>query len=223
MTDTLPLFPLSSVLLPRTTLPLHIFEPRYRQLVSDLVGEVIPDRRFGVVGIKQGWEVGDDNVDAMYDIGCSALVEQVQQLPEGRYDLTVTGDQRFRLLQIDDASAPYLMAHVEWLPDEDADFGEYDHLATTARAAHEQYHTTGLRGDRYDPPDPEVDFADLGYALLDNCVLTTEDRQAVLAETHPVTRLRSVRALLLRETEFLRELRAVPAPLTEFAEQSSVN
>ncbi|WP_243793297.1 LON peptidase substrate-binding domain-containing protein [Saccharopolyspora gloriosae] len=225
MTDTLPLFPLSTVLLPGADLPLHIFEARYRQLVLDLVEEVVPDRRFGVVGIRQGWEVGDDNVDSMYDVGCSARLRQVQQLPQGRYDITADGGQRFRLLQIDREAAPYLMARVEWLPDSEPaeDPRLTGRLDAAARAAHERYHGTGLRGDRYDAPAPDVDPADLSYVLAEDCVLSAEDRQDLLAETDPLARLRLVRRLLVREAEFLRELRAVPAPLAEFAEQTSVN
>ena len=224
--DTLPLFPLSTVLLPGASLPLHIFEPRYRQLTVDLVNEVVPDRRFGVLGIKQGWEVGEDNVESMHDIGCSALMEQVRQLPEGRYDITSTGEQRFRLLEVDHEAAPYLMAKVEWLPDSKPAHDSEQRrelLATSARAAHERYHGTGLRGDRYEPPPDDVAIADLAYTLADDCVLSVDDRQSLLAETDPLARLRMVRKLMLREAEFLRELRAVPAPLTEFAEKTSVN
>ncbi|MBK0867294.1 MULTISPECIES: LON peptidase substrate-binding domain-containing protein [unclassified Saccharopolyspora] len=225
MTDTLPLFPLSTVLLPGAALPLHIFESRYRQLVLDLVNDVVPDRRFGVVGIRQGWEVGDDNVDSMYDVGCSARLQQVQQLPQGRYDVSADGAQRFRLLQIDREAAPYLMARVEWLPDtepaEDPRIGP--RLDAAARAAHERYHGTGLRGDHYDPPAADTELADLAYALAEDCVLSTEDRQELLAETDPLARLRLVRRLLVREAEFLRELRAIPAPLAEFTEGTSVN
>lgn len=225
MTETLPLFPLSTVLLPGADLPLHIFEARYRQLVLDLVEEVVPDRRFGVVGIRQGWEVGDDNVDSMYDVGCSARLRQVQQLPQGRYDITADGGHRFRLLQIDREAAPYLMARVEWLPDSEPaeDPRLTGRLDAAARAAHERYHGTGLRGDRYDAPAADLDAADLSYALAEDCVLSTDDRQELLAETDPLARLRLVRRLLVREAEFLRELRAVPAPLAEFAEQTSVN
>lgn len=226
MTDTLPLFPLSTVLLPGASLPLHIFEARYRQLIVDLVNEVVPGRRFAVVGIKQGWEVGEDNVDSMYDIGCSAVLDDVRQLPEGRYDVTGNGEHRFRLLQVDREAAPYLMARVEWLPDtESADDSRLrrEHLATAARSAHERYHSTGLRGDRYDAPAADTDTADLSYALAEDCVLSPEDRQNLLAETDPLARLRLIRKLLLREAEFLRELRAIPAPLAEFAEQTSVN
>lgn len=226
MIDVLPLFPLGSALLPGGHLPLHIFEPRYRQLVTDLVGEELPDRRFGVVGIRQGWEVGEDNVDSMYDVGCSALLDQVRQLPGGRYDISAAGERRFRLLQIDRTAAPYLMAEVDWLPDtapEHDSPARREHLITAARAAHQRYHETGLRGGRRDVPTEDADAAALSYLLADDCVLTVEDRQELLAETDPLERLRNIRRLLLREAEFLRELRAVPAPLTEFAQHASVN
>lgn len=242
--DTLPLFPLGTVLLPGASLPLHIFESRYRQLTVDLVNEVVPDRRFGVIGIKQGWEVGDDNVDSMYEVGCSAILDQVNQLPEGRYDITSTGERRFRLLQVDREAAPYLMARVEWLPDSapeppqdeppqaEAPQAETspvaspqlaERLAASARAAHAKYHGTGLRGDRYEEPPRDLDIAELSYVLAEDCVLSPEDRQALLAETDPLLRLRLVRRLMLREAQFLRELRAIPAPLTEYAQQTSVN
>ena len=72
MAETLPLFPLGTVLLPGASLPLHIFEPRYRQLVVDLMTGTLFGRTFGVVCIKHGWEVGADNVisrKAMENIG----------------------------------------------------------------------------------------------------------------------------------------------------------
>lgn len=224
--DTLPLFPLGTVLLPGASLPLHIFEPRYRQLTVDLLNDVVPERRFGVVSIRQGWEVGDDNVDSMHDVGCSALLSGVRQLPEGRYDTTSVGEHRFRLLQIDREAAPYLMARIQWLPDTepgDDSPQRRQHLAAAAREAHARYHGTGLRGDHYRPPAEDTAVADLSYALADDCVLTNEDRQALLAETDPLHRLRAIRKLIGRETQFLRHLRAIPAPLTDFAEKTSNN
>ncbi|MGP4018084.1 LON peptidase substrate-binding domain-containing protein [Saccharopolyspora sp. 5N708] len=224
--DMLPLFPLGTVLLPGGHLPLHIFEPRYRQLVTDLVHEDLPDRLFGVVAIRQGWEVGEDNVDSMYDVGCSARLDQVRQLPGGRYDVSAAGERRFRLLQIDRSAAPYLMANIQWLPDttpEDDSPARREHLTTAARSAYQRYHATGLRGGPREMPGADADAPELSYLLADDCVLTVEDRQELLTETDPLVRLRNIRRLLLREAEFLRELRAVPAPLTEFAQQTSVN
>ncbi|MBA8823470.1 hypothetical protein FHX42_000799 [Saccharopolyspora lacisalsi] len=225
MVDTIPLFPLGTVLLPEASLPLHIFEARYRQLVEDLLKEVVPHRRFGVVGIKQGWEVGEGNIDSMYDVGCSALLGEVHQLPEGRYDASSTGESRFRLLQIDTEAAPYLMARVEWLPDTKPESDSdrlRDRIAASARASHERYHSSGLRNSSYDPPG-EVDIEQLAYTLAEDCVLSLEDRQDLLAETDPLARLRLVRKLIQREAEFLRELHAIPAPLAEFAQQTSDN
>jgi Lon protease-like protein len=208
-------------------LPLHVFEARYRQLTVDLLNEVVPERRFGVISIKQGWEVGEDNVDSLYEVGCSALLDQVNQLPEGRYDITSVGERRFRLLQVDREAAPYLMARVEWLPDTDPERSEHAHLAdrlaASARAAHAKYHGTGLRGDSYEEPSHDLELGELAYALAEDCVLSPEDRQALLEETDALTRLRLVRRLMLREAEFLRELRAIPAPLTEYAQHTSVN
>ena len=76
MTETLPLFPLGSVLYPGLLLPLHIFEERYRQLVRDLL-EAPEPRRFGVVAIREGRETGVDGVSALYEIGCTATVRRV--------------------------------------------------------------------------------------------------------------------------------------------------
>lgn len=231
MTDTLALFPLSTVLLPGASLPLHVFEARYRQLVEDLVNGVLPDRRFAVIAIKQGWEVGEGNVEAMHDVGCTATLQQVRQLPEGRYDIVVTGDQRFRLLDVDREAAPYLMARVEWLPDIEPTAADRagvsdehrQRLCDSARAAYDRYQASGLRRTSRNPPDSDTDLADLAYALADDCMLSAEDRQTLLAETDPLARLRLVRKLLTREAQLLRALRAVPAPLAEFVQPTGTN
>ena len=74
MAEPLPLFPLGhTVLFPGVVLPLHVFEERYRELVRTLVE--LPEgarRRFVVVAIRQGWEVGEDAVSALHDVGCAA-------------------------------------------------------------------------------------------------------------------------------------------------------
>ena len=71
MGEMLPLFPLGAVLYPGMLLPLHIFEERYRQLVSDLLDGAGP-RRFGVIAIRKGRETGIDGVRSLYEIGCAA-------------------------------------------------------------------------------------------------------------------------------------------------------
>lgn len=223
--DRLPLFPLGSVVFPGAPLPLHIFEPHYRQLTMDLLEGTVPDRRFGVIAIRQGWEVGENNVSALYEVGCSVRVVQVRQLPAGRFDLIAEGDQRFQLQDVDRESAPYLMATVRWLPDTEPSSDSTalrQRLAASALAAHHRYHNANPRSDHYRAPrDTTIDR--LAYALADDCVLSTEDRQDLLAETDPLSRLRLASGLLLRESEFLRTLRAVPAPLSEFTQESGSN
>jgi|SRR5690349_7913337 len=123
MGELIPLFPLSTPLFPGVVLPLHIFEPRYRRLVHDLVA--LPegsDRRFfGVVGIRQGWEVERiAPARALYEIGCTARLQVVRPEPDGGFQIVTVGGDRFRLLDVVvGQDPPYLQAEVEWLADEE--------------------------------------------------------------------------------------------------------
>src|SRR5215472_16940096 len=119
MSETLPLFPLGTVLFPGLLLPLHIFEERYRQLVRDLRDGPEP-RRFGVIAIRQGRETGVAGIRALYEIGCTATLRQVQELEDGTCDIVTVGTDRFRLTGLDD-SRPYLQGKVYLLPEEIGD------------------------------------------------------------------------------------------------------
>jgi Lon protease-like protein len=220
--ETLPLFPLGTVLLPGTSLPLHIFEPRYRQLTVDLVTGAVPGRSFGVIAIKQGL----DAVEEMHEMGCSAVLREARRLPDGRFDIVARGGKRFRLLDIDETSAPYLVGSVEWVPDgnpPDEELMLLPMLARSARAAHRHYCSAAWQHGDWDEPAKDVDVAALPHLLAADCLLTLEDRQALLEECNPAERLRLVRILLVREAVFLRTLRAVPVPLNQFAVQTSRN
>ena len=119
--ETLPLFPLGTVLMPGASLPLHIFEPRYRQLTVDLVTGAVPGKEFGVVAVREGWTPDDDGIDGLHTIGCTAELRDVRRLPDGRYDVVTRGARRFRLLDLDSESKQYLMGSVEFLPDVQTD------------------------------------------------------------------------------------------------------
>jgi ATP-dependent Lon protease len=122
--DLIPLFPLGTPLFPGVVLPLQIFEPRYRRLMRDLL--VQPDagdgRFFGVVAIRQGWEVEQvAPADALYDIGCTARIQAVRPQSDGGFRIVTVGGERFRLLELVVADdPPYLQAEVEWLAEEEA-------------------------------------------------------------------------------------------------------
>jgi Lon protease-like protein len=109
------MFPLGTVLLPFAHLPLHIFEPRYRALVKDVLAG---DGEFGVVLIERGQEVGGG--DVRFGVGTVAKVMQTAELPDGRWLLDAIGTERFRITEWlpDD---PYPLAMIEALEDEPSD------------------------------------------------------------------------------------------------------
>jgi Lon protease-like protein len=223
--DTLPLFPLATVLLPGASLPLHIFEARYRQLTTDLVTGDLPGKSFGVVAIRPGWSAEDVEPDGLHQVGCTAVLRRVHRLPDGRFDIITAGERRFRVLDVDESTAPYLMGRVEWIPDSrpDDDEPQLPLLAAAAREAHRYYCATAWRREDWHEPPVDADPRLLAHLLAADCLLALEDRQHLLEETRPAHRLRLIRQMLWREAEFLRTLRAVPVPFTQFAAEPSRN
>src|ERR1039458_729136 len=119
MSETLPLFPLGTVLYPGLLLPLNIFEERYRRLVRDLLEGPEP-KRFGVIAIRKGRETGVDGISALHEIGCTATLREVAEQEDGGFHLVTVGTQRFRLESLDD-SQPYFQGEVELLEEEVGD------------------------------------------------------------------------------------------------------
>jgi uncharacterized protein len=110
MSDLLPLFPLPNVVLfPNVFLPLHIFEPRYREMVADALAS---DRLIGMVLLKPGWEHEYEGRPPVYPIGCSGVITHVDQLPDGRYNIVLRGVERFRIVE-EDFGRAYRLASVE--------------------------------------------------------------------------------------------------------------
>jgi uncharacterized protein len=218
----LPLFPLGTVLFPGLVLPLHVFEERYRALVRHLMG--LPDgtpREFGVVAIRQGWEVEQQTSLTLHDVGCSAQVRQVTEHPDGRFDLTTVGHRRFAIRKVHEDREPYLVADVDWLAEPMAAPAELDRLVPTVLDLFQRYlrliRPTQL-GEQV-PEDPVV----LSHVIAATAQLSVSERQALLAAGDPAARLRAERALLRREVGLLGRVRAVPVPLSELAVTSSPN
>lgn len=106
-TMEMPLFPLNHVVLfPRMVLPLHIFEPRYREMINRCIDERL---QFGVVLIDEGQEV--DGGARPHLVGTAARIARVDRLDDGRMNITTIGTQRFRILKLD-YSRSYLSATV---------------------------------------------------------------------------------------------------------------
>jgi uncharacterized protein len=211
--------------MPGAPLPLHIFEPRYRQLTVDLVTGAVPDKEFGVVAVREGFDPDRHGIAALAPVGCTARLLDVRRLPDGRYDVVTEGARRFRLTELDDGSRAYLCGTVEWVPDS-AEASETDDLTRmlvgAARMAHKVYCTDAWKTEDWVEPKA-VGPAELAHVLAADCLLPLSDRQSLLEELDPLERLRVVRRLLARERGLLRDLRAIPAPSTTFATDSSPN
>jgi Lon protease-like protein len=216
--EVLPLFPLGTVLVPGMRLSLHVFEPRYRQLVADLLSAEGPGApEFGVVALRQGWEVGE--LGDVHDVGTSARVTDVLPHADGRCDLAAVGEHRFVLESLDTASKPYLVATVRRLPEPDGELRPG--LAGSVRHALEAHLQTLAEldadlGDLAEPPDSGTDARALSYAVAKLPSLPVADRQALLSVADTAARLQAGRAVLRRETELLRQLRAVPITAATF-------
>jgi Lon protease-like protein len=224
MSELLPLFPLSTVLFPGMRLPLHIFEERYRQLVTDLRARPEP-RRFGVIAIRKGREVGADGITALHEVGCVATVRQVTPHPDGRFDLATVGTERFRLLRVDD-SLPYFQGEVELLKDESPDGpGEAEAFAVSRVQAGFRAYLNAL-ADRGGGVISVADLPDepvlLSYVVGAAMIIDLPERQSLLAAPAALERLRLERSLLVRETAMLRATTSRPAPDYAF-EQFSQN
>jgi hypothetical protein len=280
--DLIPLFPLGSPLFPGIVLPLHVFEPRYRALVRDL--QALPEgsgrRFFGVVAIRQGWEVERvAPAEALYDVGCSAVLQTVRPQPDGGFRVVTVGGDRFRLLDVVvGEDPPYLRAEVEWLREEEAaeeaagdqeqvlgspaaggsglDEGLVEEVASGSLGVLQRgvgdlfsRYVTAVAGlqaglaqdevgeaaaelgeDGEDPTGAAAllqavadDPRALSWLVASAALLTTEDRQALLAESATRRRLVAESRLLRRELTLLEAVGAVPAPLHHFAGPLGLN
>jgi len=108
--DGLPLFPLNTVLFPGQIMPLHIFEPRYRLMISECLSGQSP---FGVVLIREGEEVGGEAQP--HHVGTTARIEQSHRLDDGRMNILCVGQSRFRVTGLRH-NRPYASGDVELWP-----------------------------------------------------------------------------------------------------------
>jgi uncharacterized protein len=217
MADLLPLFPLGMVPFPGMSVPLHVFEERYRALVRRLLEQPRSAQRlFGIVAIREGYEVGSHELRSMYRTGCVMQLVSVEEYDDGRFDIVAVGRHRLRVLGTD-TSEPFLQAEVEHLPVDPGDALDSAREAARTLAAFEEYRTlvSRLRGDDVMtgglPRDPEL----LSYALAATCSLTLRERQQLLESPTAADRLELLRRLMRSE---VRAIRAVPSlPATEVA------
>jgi Lon protease-like protein len=123
MSDLLPIFPLPNVVLfPSVFLPLHIFEPRYREMVNDALAA---DRMIGMTLLRPGWNRDYEGRPPIYPIGCSGVMTHVERLADGRFNIVLRGLERFRIVE-ENHERPYRRAIVDALPERALAAGERD-------------------------------------------------------------------------------------------------
>jgi Lon protease-like protein len=215
--EQLPIFPLNTVVFPGVSLPLHVFEDRYRALVHHLL--TISDRSlrlFGIVAIREGYEVGQQGRQSLHRIGCVVQLTSVEPYEDGRFDIEVVGRQRLRLDELD-TSGPYLVGDVDVLTERTVTGADIDTEADRTLTTFSEYRRrlaemrggTILDGDL--PRDPEY----LSYGLAATCLLTLQERQALLEADATLERLVMLRHALVEE---MRAMRAIPSlPATDVA------
>jgi uncharacterized protein len=200
--ETLPLFPLHTVLFPGVPLPLRIFEERYKEMVAHCLAEDVP---FGVVLIESGSEVGAPAVPRR--VGTAARITRVERLPEGRLHLVSVGERRFRIARLQ-AGRPYLVAEIEWLADPDADSTPQE-LVEQVRTGLSSYldRLFELMDQEHEaielPSEPER----LSFVAAAVLQLGLEEKQALLEAESAAARLQAELALLARQAEVQETLR----------------
>ncbi len=115
--ERLPLFPLANVVLfPRVQTPLHIFEPRYRQLIEHALAG---DRRIGMVAVRPEHSDEIAGNPPLFEVGCEGLITATEPLPDGRFNILLQGTQRFRITRECEGGTGrlYRVAEIEKLED----------------------------------------------------------------------------------------------------------
>ena len=214
MPSTLPMFPLGSVLYPGLSVPLTVFEDRYRALVAHLMRIEDPTERvFGSVAIREGYEVGDHGAQSLYRVGCRVRLTEVEAHPDGTFDVVGVAVDRFDLERLDTSDA-FPLGHVTERPEGEAEVSE--DVLLRARATFSAYRQalSAIRSDPFEgtlPRDPGY----LSWTLAACAPLPLAERQSLLEADDPAERLILVTDLLRAE---LRAMNVIPSlPATDVA------
>jgi ATP-dependent Lon protease len=192
----LPLFPLPVVLFPGVPLPLHIFEPRYREMLADIR---IGNNLFGLSYFDSS--TSEKEVPPIGHVGCVAEVSEEQALPDGRSNVLTIGLIRFRLEEYVDSDSPYLVARVSFFEDQDEDD---DALENRSREVAETFTRIAravrtLNDERATLPDiSDTEPQRLSFLVAAAMEIDTEVKQELLELRSTGERLRRLRDMLVR-------------------------
>jgi uncharacterized protein len=190
---TIPLFPLPNVVLfPSVFLPLHIFEPRYREMAAEALAG---DRIIGMVLLRPGWEADYEGRPPIYPVGCAGLITFSEQHADGRYNIVLRGLEKFRV-EGEDHSRSYRVARVEPMMEEPSEADRA--IIREERRRLEALLVPQPQGGRGVDPKvpPSMADEDLVNALAQYLDLEPVEKQALLEREGLVARCRSLIDLL---------------------------
>ncbi len=204
------MFPLNAVIFPGVSVPLNVFEDRYRALVHHLLRVEDPTQRlFGSVGIREGYEIGDHGAQSLFRVGCKVQLTEVEAHPDGTFSIVAVGLERIQLERLD-TTGTFPVGHVVDRPESgasvDAELVERARSIFTAyRAALAEIRSDPYTGDL--PQDPSY----LSWTLAACAPLPLHERQALLEAEDASDRLRLVTDLLRTELQAMNVLPSLPA------------
>ena len=214
MSDPLPMFPLNTVVFPGMSVPLHVFEDRYRLLVRHLLEVDDPaERVFGTVAIREGYEVGEHGAQSVYRVGCVLQLTEVDRRDDGTFDIVAVARERLVLEEMQRGEEfPQGVAAVLPEPEVEVPAEVLDRARATFTAFRAAM--TELQGDPFSgtlPRDPDY----LAWTLSALATLPMAERQSLLEADDATERLTLVTRLL---TEELRAINVIPSlPATQVA------
>jgi uncharacterized protein len=199
----LPLFPLNTVLFPGMPLQLHIFEERYKEMINKCLDEKQP---FGVVLIRSGREALGPLAEP-HEIGCTARILEVEKLSEGRLNISVLGQRRFRLLSVNH-DLPYLKGYAELYP---LDNPNPQSLTSSSRQLMpwvKRYMRilAEVSDLSLDPKQLPTDPLVLAYLAAVLVQTPAAEKQGLLASEHAIDLLTNLRAIYRREVALMQAL-----------------
>ncbi len=205
--EGLPLFPLNTVLFPQSRLPLHVFEPRYREMIERCLKEELA---FGIVLIKEGPEVGGPAVPMK--TGTVARIGDLARLSDGSMNLMAIGLTRFKLLEVSTVRS-YLTGRISLWPEDEYDLKKLEMVSRSAVKAFLDYVRAiqGIAGAQEEQESkefqPPKDPAVLSYLIASNLRISELDKQSLLEMETVGARLRREIFFIERELELLKQIR----------------
>jgi Lon protease-like protein len=209
------MFPLNTVLFPGVTVPLRVFEDRYRALVHRLLRIEDPaERLFGSVAIREGYEVGERGGQSVHRIGCLLQLTEVEPHDDGTFDIVAVGRSRLRLEAME-SSGPFLSGTIDVIREREDPVDP--ELVQTACDVFDRYRDalSEIHGEEVLEGTLPQDPTYLSWSLAATCLLTLPDRQSLLEAESASLRLGMLTTMLRDE---LRAITAIPSlPATELA------